>query len=209
MPGDGAATPFTGPSERKLPLLQPRITPARSDYRKLLQACPDAIWIQSGNRVVFANRAAQALFRADSGSVLVGMPWHRLVAPACWADAEAHCGQPATDTDAYLARLELNYLALDGTAITAESASARVEFEGRPAVLVAVHDISARRAAERELRDQRVKLEQLVLERTADLRQALADARLSDQAKDAFLANVSHELRTPLSGIIPFSSHVD
>jgi signal transduction histidine kinase/CheY-like chemotaxis protein len=47
---------------------------------------------------------------------------------------------------------------------------------------------------------------QEVQQRTADLEDALAAAKLADQAKDAFLANVSHELRTPLNAVIGMSS---
>ncbi len=197
-----AAVPFTDLSKRGRPTPATGTGGATSDFRELLQSCPDAIWIQCNDHVVFANRAAHRMFRAGSGSALLGMHWQRLVAPACWADAAAHCSPRAAEVGAHVAQLEINYLTLDGVAIAAESTSVLVAFDGRPAVLVTVHDISARRAAEQDLREQRVKLEQLVLERTADLRQALADARLSDQAKDAFLANVSHELRTPLGGII-------
>lgn len=182
--------------------MRPALAGAVPDYRELLQACPEAILIQCEGRVAFANRAAQELFRAASGSALIGLQWQRLVAPASWGEAEAHCAIPVAAAYVHVARLELPCQALDGTPFTAESTSVPVVFAGRPALLLSLRDISGRRAAEQELREQRVKLEQLVLERTADLRQALADARLSDQAKDAFLANVSHELRTPLGGII-------
>ena len=47
---------------------------------------------------------------------------------------------------------------------------------------------------------------QEVQQRTSDLEDALAAAKLADQAKDAFLANVSHELRTPLNAVIGMSS---
>jgi two-component system cell cycle sensor histidine kinase PleC len=46
---------------------------------------------------------------------------------------------------------------------------------------------------------------ELLAEREAQLRIALAKARNADQAKSHFLALVSHELRTPLNAIIGFS----
>jgi len=65
---------------------------------------------------------------------------------------------------------------------------------------------SLRRPAQRKSKDHRAELEKLVLERTAELRQALETAQRTDKAKDAFIANVSHELRTPLGAITGLSA---
>jgi signal transduction histidine kinase/CheY-like chemotaxis protein len=45
-------------------------------------------------------------------------------------------------------------------------------------------------------------LEQLIDERTVDLKKALKIAESSTQAKSEFFANITHELRTPLNGIM-------
>ena len=58
-----------------------------------------------------------------------------------------------------------------------------------------LNDVSERHAAQQELERYRQNLEQLVLERTAQLQAA-------NQAKSAFLANMSHEIRTPMNAII-------
>ncbi|MCF8177882.1 MAG: PAS domain S-box protein [Sulfuritalea sp.] len=67
-------------------------------------------------------------------------------------------------------------------------------------------DVTERKRIEEELEDHQAHLEDLVLQRTAELNEALAAARIADQAKDEFLANITHELRTPLSAVIGFSS---
>ena len=69
-----------------------------------------------------------------------------------------------------------------------------------------LRDITARRESERQLKDYRVHLEELVHRRTVDLEQALAAAKQADRAKDMFLANVSHELRTPLNAVLGLSA---
>lgn len=66
-------------------------------------------------------------------------------------------------------------------------------------------DITERERARAELEQHRDRLQELVLERTAELEAALLEARSAHQAKSDFLANMSHELRTPMHAILSFS----
>lgn len=51
-------------------------------------------------------------------------------------------------------------------------------------------------------------LEQKVLERTDDLRNAYEKAERADRLKTFFLSNINHELRTPMNGIIGMSEYL-
>lgn len=59
------------------------------------------------------------------------------------------------------------------------------------------------------LMDHKNKLEQVVEERTSELKLKRDEALASVRAKSQFLANMSHEIRTPMNGIIGMLSLVD
>ena len=56
-----------------------------------------------------------------------------------------------------------------------------------------------------ELQKHQLKLEELVDNRTAELRLATQAAQAANRAKSEFLANMSHELRTPLNAVLGYA----
>ena len=72
-------------------------------------------------------------------------------------------------------------------------------------ILVVSTDVTDRKNAMENLKQERASLAQRVEERTAELVHLNIELQESSRAKDEFLANMSHELRTPLNAILGMS----
>jgi len=83
-------------------------------------------------------------------------------------------------------RYELNFLNKYGEEVPIEINVTGIEFEGKPADMAILRNITERKKAEMTMQE---KLE----------------AEAANRAKSKFLANMSHELRTPLNAVVGFS----
>jgi signal transduction histidine kinase len=145
--------------------------------REIIDHLADGILIVSSDgRISFANPAAEQLF-ARSARSLAGTELGFPIAN----------GVPA----------EIELVRPDGKAVTAELRVVDVMWEGDPARLVSVRDITDRRRAEERTRQ---------VERE---RAARAEAEAASRAKSEFLATMSHELRTPLNAVVGYAHLLD
>ncbi|HZW24416.1 MAG TPA: MASE3 domain-containing protein [Gallionella sp.] len=103
--------------------------------------------------------------------------------------------------------IEKRYLHKDGRIVWGNLTVALVHHrDGSPNYFITViSDITQRKKTEQELQAYRQHLEEMVDDRTEQLRQAKEAAEAANLAKSAFLSNMSHELRTPLNAILGFS----
>jgi two-component system sensor histidine kinase/response regulator len=107
---------------------------------------------------------------------------------------------------------EFRFNKKNGEVITAQFSAQIIQLGGAPFILSSINDITDRKRAEEEIRGLNETLEQRVIERTAQLREANAAleeakevAERATRMKSEFLANMSHEIRTPMNAVIGFS----
>ena len=79
-----------------------------------------------------------------------------------------------------------------------ELSSVLIDWEGRPATLNFITDITQRKLAEEKLKEINLRLE----EANALANDMANQATMANTAKSDFLANMSHEIRTPMNAII-------
>jgi diguanylate cyclase (GGDEF)-like protein/PAS domain S-box-containing protein len=119
-------------------------------YRRFAESSPDAIFIHSDERIVFANRVMAELLGAGSAAELLGRHCMFMLAPQ-FREASARRIRSLYDGEAQ-PRAEQVYVRLDGSEVQVEIAASPFSFAGRPAAQVTVRDISERYAAEQRVR---------------------------------------------------------
>jgi PAS domain S-box-containing protein len=119
-------------------------------YRGLVELFPDAIYIHTGGRLVFANLQGARLLGADRPEELYGREALEFIHPD-YRDFVRRRIARAFEQGSVNPPVEQLFLRLDGTAVLVEVSSFAYTYEGRKALQVIARDISERKKIQEEL----------------------------------------------------------
>ncbi len=183
--------------QRKVAELARQASDAR--YRVLFEYAPDGIVIADGQSYCLDANESVCKMLGYTRDELIGLHATDIVVPT-------EAGQSEPDLDPIKSRADHHsewlFRRKDASVFPAEVIATMMP-DGN--LLGMIRDISERKAAETALHELNETLEQKVVTRTAESRDAARRAEAADALKSAFLATMSHELRTPLNSIIGFT----
>ena len=151
-----------------------------ASFRLLFEGNPVPMWVTENGerRFVAVNKTALARYGYDRDTFL-GMTLHDIISPDQHPELDAALAQEhETSPDG-----TWRHRIADGSEIEVQPYMEQLLYEGRPARLTAVFDVTVRKRAEEAMA------------------QARDQAEAANRAKSEFLANMSHEIRTPLNGV--------
>ncbi len=136
------------------------------NYKVLLESNSDGMLVvDTGGRVLFVNQAAERLTGIESKRLLGTKFGFKL-------------------TSGVRQEMEFGAAQAGAPSLTVEMNTVDTLWEGQPAFLVTLHDMTIRKLAQTQLQ------------------QAKELAESANKAKSEFLATMSHEIRTPMNGVI-------
>ncbi len=136
---------------------------SEAQFRSLVEGAPDAIFVQTNDRLAYLNPSMCKLYGARSADQLLGQPVvERLHSSIREIDLERM--RLLIEKQERIPLYEAVHLRLDGSEVPVEVSAVPIVFEGERGALVFVRDITQRKQSERALRQR-----QAMLSRTEEI----------------------------------------
>ena len=119
-------------------------------YRKLVEISPDAVFLHREGRILYANPAAFRLLGASHSDEIIGKNILDFVPPAFQDPVRNNIQKDLEGQTS--PRIELPMFRIDGTTIMVEGRGIATVSDGKPAVQVAIRDITEQKQAEEALK---------------------------------------------------------
>ncbi|MEI7490351.1 MAG: PAS domain S-box protein [Bacteroidota bacterium] len=180
---DGFVTIFTDITHRRQ--AEEKLQESEAKFRSLAENAPYAIMIYQDDFWVYCNQAGEAIsgFTAEE---LCRQKFWEFVAPE-YTETVKQVGKKRQTGVRALSSYEFRIITKTGHPKWVYLTGTSTVYEGRPAGIISVVDVTDRKRIELELKA------------------AVEKAMESDRLKSSFLANMSHEIRTPMNAILGFS----
>jgi PAS domain S-box-containing protein len=129
-------------------------------YRKLVEISPDAVFLHREGTIIYANPAALKLLGASHSNEIIGKNVLGFIHPyfhdSVMKNIEKDLGDEITPP------LELHMLRVDGKSIIVEGRGVKTFIDGKPAIQVALRDITESKRAEEALLESEEKYRTLI-----------------------------------------------
>ncbi len=169
---------------KDLSMTEKSLRESDEEQRLLIETLPLAVYIETQGRIAYANPAFLTLFKASSPHDVIGIRLSEFLAPELYDTIERQ-RRMMIEEKRIVRPLELNLRCMNGTFITVVSTPMPIIFQGQPAILTALYDITERKRSELEL-EKTYKLLKIHARKIEDLQ-----AKLKEQA-----------IRDPLTGLV-------
>ncbi len=130
-------------------------------YRSLVEVAADAIIVITDDKIVFANSAAQKMFRGFSAEQLVGQHVDVIVHPD-FREAAARRRKQMLLNHSASPMVEKTALKLDGSEFYVEASAGYIKWQGKDSIQPIIRDITRRKAGEKALMESESRFRDLV-----------------------------------------------
>ncbi len=135
-----------------------KVKKSEAQFRMLIEKAPGPIFILIEQKFEYLNQAAVHLYGAQSAQQLIGTHISSRIHPDDSIQALEHLSSSANrNIDTHIH--EFRHIRIDHSVIDVEVSSVPVQFNKKPAILVFVNDITARKKADEKIKEQQLLFE--------------------------------------------------